>query len=278
LFATSLALAATTASAQSETPDSLPGVADLFPDALNWQQIEAKDKTADTRYGTLSLATGEQCPQTREPIRYLDIRLNDRSIGVLGCTPGGDHYLNFFGNRFELGGTDVIVLSSDAGGSGSLPPRLQLIVLPPDAAPRIEADPEFRSTDGTRNVAAFGSSLLFDLGYVDGNRKTAVFDGETLRIEQSAVKPEPLADAHCASIYNIVNACIARGRGNDEDFSGYSPGDFLRLLSRAEARPIEKLLNDPGFAQAEFMGVCATAARTGMAPDYGTFTALVCTP
>jgi len=277
LIALTLAVTAPSLHAQDVSAPLLR-VADLFPATLDWQPIEGGGRSLETRYGTLSTGPGKRCVPTGEPITYVEVLLNERPIGTLGCTPSGDYYLNFFRNRIELGGTDVVILSSDAGGSGSPPPRLHLILIRPDAPPRIEADPSFRSIDGTQQFAYKGTELWFDLGYVDGRRRFGVFDGGSLRISEQAVVPEPLQAEICERTHASLNACVSQGRMVDRDYTEYSLARFLGEISRAAARPIEELMHNPGFNQEAYMRVCASSAKTGVVPDYTIFAASVCTP
>jgi hypothetical protein len=185
-----VALGSVSAPAQPQIRDSEDASAAIFPATLDWQRIEGSAKAIETRSGRLTIGPStEKCRGSAEPIFYTEIRVEDDLLEKLGCTPNGDYYLVFFKNAFELREVHTVILGADAGGSGSPPQRLHLVVLTLSGEAHIEMDPEFRSIDGTERVASDGMRLWFDLGNVGQKRKLAIFDGETLRIEYRDMAP-----------------------------------------------------------------------------------------
>lgn len=254
-------------------------LATLFPPQLEWRPVAGNTTALATRFGTLTVAQGERCPGTGEPIFFVEIRLDGERIDALGCTPEGDYYLVFFKNAFVLGATDVVVLGAGAGGSGSPPERLHLIVLDRNRTLRIEQDPTFRSVDGTARVAVDGTRLWFDLGYAGHARRTAAFDGATLSVVHRSIAPAPVAARRCESGYRALSDCMQRGRSRG--LAGYSFAQFLyasSTLSTASRGSLRALGHHPGFSGDAFMEACRVAAERGELPDYASFAAGVCTP
>jgi hypothetical protein len=257
-------LAQPAAPVQTAAADGAVPFDSAFPAGLEWQAIDGYDRSVETRFGTLAREDGSQCPQTREPILGIELRLAGNLIASLGCTPDGDYYIVFFRNRFEHGDTDLVLFGATAGGSGSPPQRLHLIVLAPGAEPRILMDPEFRSVDGTERVASNGRELWFDLGFRDGALKRGHFDGATLEIDYVPIERMPVPRASCDFAYATLNECQQRGRG--KDYSDLTLSELLGLAgsySTAAGGTLRSLSHHPGFNGRAYVRMCQTLISTG---------------
>jgi hypothetical protein len=258
--------------AQPAAPDAAVPIDAAFPAGLEWQALSGDGRSVETRLGTLTLERGPQCAETREPINALDLKLAGNTFATIGCTLDGDYYIIHFRNRFEHGDTDLVLFSADAGGSGSPPPRLHLIVLSPGTEPRVLMDPEFRSSDWTQRVASDGRELWLDLGFRDGSLKRAHFDGETFTIDYV-----PVPQARCENAYQTLADCQSRGRG--EDFSGLTLIDMLRTresMSLASIRALRNVSQHPGFDGDAYVRTCAALIETGAMPEFTAFETAVC--
>lgn len=173
-----------------------------------WQPVEGSARELSTRFGLLTVVYRDGREGRTGAV---DVLLNGQPIRP-AFERSGDYGYVYFQNRFELGSQDVVVLSASAGGSGSPPPLLHVIVLGPDDERRVVSDPRFRSADGTQSVAADRGRLRFDLGYENGRRKTAVFDGDELTVDYRSVEPTPISVEQCSALYEIVvEECTPRG-------------------------------------------------------------------
>ncbi len=263
--------------AQPAAPDAAVPFDSAFPAGLEWQAIDGYERSVETRFGTLALERGSQCPQTREPILDIQLVLAGNLITSLGCTLDGDYYIVFFKNRFEHGDTDLVLFGASAGGSGSPPERLHLIVLAPGAEPRILMDPEFRSLDGTERVASDGRQLWLDLGFREGALKRAHFDGATFAIDYVPIERMPVARASCESVYRTLTDCLQRGRGRN--YSGLTLSELLGLVgsfSTASHRSLQSLSHHPGFDGNGYVQICESAISMGAMPEFDLFEATVC--
>jgi len=247
----------------------------VFPPGLEWNSITTSGESVETRFGTLALEQGRRC--SAEPIFGVELLLAGESIASLGCTPDGDYYIVRFKDRFQHGDTDLVLLGADAGGSGSPPERLHLIVLAPGAEPRILMDPEFRSLDGTQRVASDGGELWLDLGFREGALKRGHFDGATFVIDYVPIERMPVPRASCEDAYSTLGDCQQRGRGND--YSELTLNELLGLVgsfSTASRRGLQSLSHYPGFNGRAYVRMCQALISTGSMPAYESFESAVC--
>jgi hypothetical protein len=263
--------------AQPAAPGPAMPFESALPSALEWQPIVGGEQSLETRFGTLVLQRGSQCPQTREPILDTELILAGNRIATVGCTPDGDYYIVSFKNRFEHGETDLVLFGATAGGSGTPPQRLHLIVLAPGEEPVILMDPEFRSLDGTQRVASDGRELWLDLGFREGALKRGHFDGSTFAIDYVPIQRMPVRSASCDDAYRTLIDCLQRGRGRN--YSGLTLSELLGLIgafSTASHRSLQSLSHYPGFDGAGYVQMCASAISMGAMPKFDLFEATVC--
>jgi hypothetical protein len=252
--------------------------AGILPADLDWQPINGSERQIATRFGLLTVDRGEQCAGTREPAPQLEIRFEGALVQALPCLDG-DYYIASFRNAFALGPVDIVILGATGGGSGSPPQRLHLVIVDPASGPRLETDPDFRSVDWTENVASDGNRLWFDLGYDEGNRKTAVFAAGGLRIDRTPAAPTPLSDEICRSVRGALQDC--RARANGRDLAGYSISrliDDYRLLSTASRNVLRAVSHHPGFSGDEFVLACGLMSEAPAVAAYDQFAEAVCRP
>ena len=140
-------------------------------------------------------------------------------------------------------------------------------------------DPGFRSTFGRERVASDGRRLWFDLDYLEGDRKVAVFDGESLDVGFMPAEPAPLSGPECDAAYSTLLDCMQRGRG--KDYSALSLAGFLDdygTLSNASRGNLRRLSNLPGFRADAYMQICAVTAQAQLQPSRESFEAEICGP
>lgn len=256
-------------------PDAAVPIGSVFPPGLEWNSITTSGESVETRFGTLALEQGRRC--SAEPIFGVELTLAGNSIASLGCTPDGDYYIVRFKDRFQHGDTDLVLLGADAGGSGSPPQRLHLIVLAPGTEPKILMDPDFRSSDDTQMIASDGRELWLDLGFRAGSVKRAHFDGSTFTIDYVPVLPMPVPLARCEHVYATLGDCQQRRR--NRDYSGLTLSELLAVpgsVSNASRGNLQRLMQFPGFDGDAYMQFCARLVAPGEMPEFNEFQAAVC--
>jgi hypothetical protein len=254
LAAFTVATSAGTVMAQS------PNAGEPFDSALlDWHALRNGHEIAATRFGEIRIAyTGEGGERGGD----IEVRFDGKLVAPPIPRRGNTYSVLKVSEVFEFGDRDVVLLYADGGGSGTPSPLLHLIVVRAGGAGPLLTNPEFRSADWTTRVATDGSRIFFDLGYERREAKTAVFDGDRIRIYRAARDPAPLSEDDCRFLYGWVNgpSCLLR--------QGL-PNAALHRLADLEQRP--------GFHRELFERMCEEAGQRGVAPPHESFELTVCT-
>jgi len=90
-------------------------------------------------------------------------------------------------HHYRVGKSDVVFFSGACGGNACGPDPLYFLVLRHGTKPRVVADADFYSADGsTQPGRQVRNVIVIELGYEKGLEKWAEFDGERLRIRRAS--------------------------------------------------------------------------------------------
>jgi hypothetical protein len=156
---------------------------------------------------------------------------------------------------FPMKEGDVVIISIPAGAKG-IPPQYHVMLVNNNLFADLSSE-EFATEDWTFTVTQKGSELLFDLGFKDRKRKTAVYRNGVLYVGADVVgTPATVPKDRCASILNDVAECgrISRER-IPSDCSQHSIQESLPL---SITRNLFADANLPVFKEDNFYAVCAS--------------------
>lgn len=113
--------------------------------------------------------------------------------------------------KFTMGEQDVVLFGTNCGGTACVNDDLHFLVLQAEKPPKVVADPDFISSDGTVKAKISPGRIEVDLGNEGGKSKTAVFDGEKVIIQLASQKKTPLSEKDCKWLFEsgVDGQCIA---------------------------------------------------------------------
>jgi hypothetical protein len=160
---------------------------------------------------------------------------------------------------FPMKEGDVVIISIP--GARGLPPQYHVMLVNNDLFVDLSSE-EFATEDWTFNVARKGNELLFDLGFKDGKRKTAVYRNGVLYVGADIVgTPTTVPKDRCATILNNVADCgqISRERTPRD----CSQNSIQESMPMSITRSLFSDANLPVFKEDKFYSVCASICETG---------------
>lgn len=179
-------------------------------------------------------------------------------------------YLSLY-KLFQVSDTDVVLFSSNCGGSGCPADDFAFLMVHKGAEPKVITADGFDAYRQEVKTVQAGNIIKLKLGYSGGKRKLALLEGEQLSIRLEDVPAQPLQEEHCNWLYSdAIPACI-EARTTNPDCSN-PQGDF----SGAVMRGVAAMADYPGFVQAGFDQQCQQACQNGKASDYAMFGGDVC--
>jgi hypothetical protein len=172
---------------------------------------------------------------------------------------GADSFYASNEGVFPMKEGDVVIVSTPVGGK--MPWQHYVILV--NNGLFVELSPEgFGTEDWTFKVRRNGNELLFDLGFKDGKRKTAVYRHGMLYTGVDVVgTPTTVPKDRCAGILNNVIDCghLVRER-TPHDCSQNSIQESLPMYI---TRSLFTDANLPIFKEDNFYTVCASICETG---------------
>jgi hypothetical protein len=210
--------------------------------------------TISTRFGDVIVSKdADQCCSGSGWIQFGSNKMKVGSAGTLYASNEG---------VFAMKEGDIVIISIPGGARG-MPPEYHVILINKGLFVDLASEnSEFASEDGTFKVTRKGNELLFDLGFKNKKRKTAIYRDGGLYVGVHMVgKPASVPKDRCVSILNDVAFC---GRYNREKASrDCSQAAIGKNLSMAITRKLYADSNLPFFTEDNFFTVCASICETG---------------
>ncbi len=185
-------------------------------------------------------------------IRFRSTKIELRSAGTLSATKEG---------IFNMKEGDVLVLSVPAGAKG-VPPSYYVFLVHENTLSDLTAE-AFDSADWTFKVTRNGNELLFDLGFDNKKRKTAIYRDGVLYVGVDLTgRIATVPKSQCVNILNDVAYC---GQFNRK----LAPNDCTKesveaaYSSGAVSRRLFAESNLPVFTPENFYRVCASICKSG---------------
>jgi len=176
------------------------------------------------------------------------------------------------GSTFKLSDRDVVVLSSDAGGSGT-PPFYRIFSIRLNGTVEEMTTPEFDTADDTLVGKQRGNVIYFDLGYDSGLRKDAVLSSEGLKVSTKSVARPAYDRNDCKWLYGqALGECV-------KNPDNYRPCDNV-FHSMSTVRGLYSLEQNPRWnvAKDRFALACKKACETKKRPREAGFAKDICGP
>ncbi|PKN51230.1 MAG: hypothetical protein CVU55_13960 [Deltaproteobacteria bacterium HGW-Deltaproteobacteria-13] len=181
---------------------------------------------------------------------------------------GGDYA--FLYKSFRTSNYIAVLFGENAGGSATPVDTLYFLLLRPNKKPIVIRNKDFYSADGTMIIKQKNNDVLFDLGFEEKKKKTAILTSGKIVVRYDMVGVLPMELEDCNWLYeNSMNECI-KLRSDCEQARDYS-GDCVATMTG-----ITVLSNHPGFASSALDDICVTACKTGTAITFEQFKKRVC--
>lgn len=159
---------------------------------------------------------------------------------------------------------DVVLLSFNAGGSGSTN-SYSFLIINPDQTTKMVSDDDLQSEDGTFEVRKQGETIEIDFGYSGGLARRAKLVGTTLTVSSKKTsKVVPLSAEICEDLFKALKEC-----GETERKEMCDQGTWV--LSNATRGSFKVASQKPGFDAQGYNALCTQACATGEWPDKKTF-------
>lgn len=171
------------------------------------------------------------------------------------------NYLSLY-QVFSMGSRDVVLYGSNCGGSGCSNDALSLLVLAPGRMPRIVTSHDFASVDGTVGPRQENGRIVINLGFRDGVRREAIFDGVQLSFRSLTPARQEVPAGNCGWVRD--QALVACRDVKSRDTHCTDPRSSLPM---AITRTLDAIANAPGYRPQGFDQLCRSACQTGLLPD-----------
>ena len=173
---------------------------------------------------------------------------------------------------FPVGDSDVVLFSSNCGGSGCIDNDFGFLILKPNAAPKVVSHKELSANLGEVKTQQQGDTILMQLGYNAGKQVVATYKNEQVSLDYKTLPPQALKAEDCKWLYNeaIKSACI------DAKESNADCSDPTGTFIGAAMIEFAAISNYPGFKTEGFTQQCQQACRTGKTVDYASFSYVAC--
>lgn len=223
------------------------------------KQLDVADDTVQTRYGRLEItrSTPDMPPDT--------LLLDGKQVFQEEA-----FYLSLH-QYITQDQRDLVLFGSNCGGTGCPTDQFHLLSLEKDKAPQTITQDAFSAYPEDLKIRADGKSLIMDMGFAAGKRKTAVLLGNELNIVLEAAPKEFLGDDNCQWLHTDGLTACAEYRDVDPQCTD-PQADFTGYLMRGVAG----MADYPGFDAAAFTRHCTAACLSGQPVTYETFAKETC--
>lgn len=180
----------------------------------------------------------------------------------------------FLYRSFETNNYIAVLFGENAGGSGTPVDTLYFLLLRSNKKPMIITNKDFYSADGTMGIKQRRNDIVFDLGFEEKKRKTAMLTSGKVVVRYAIAKVRPMKLEDCKQVYEYASAeclqhkelkldCNKYGRNYMGD-SGNSSG-FIMGIS-----------HHPGFVDSALGNKCVKTCNTGKIVSFKQFKKDVC--
>jgi hypothetical protein len=169
---------------------------------------------------------------------------------------------------FSTKSFDLVLFETDAGGSGTVPGRVGLVIKSGDAFKFLSDD--LSSGDGKVSAKIRKDAIELDFGIVAGRNKTALIRYDFVSLGYLKREPsEGLPKKQCKLMFEALPECVAQ-----------TPecGDTLSSLAMAVQRPINMMFYDyPDISREQVSRLCDQACLSKRVNvTFGEFSRSVC--
>lgn len=227
------------------------------------QELQAPDANEEldsvaTRFGVLAIGRSD-------PNATLDTLLLDGKP----VFQQEDMYLSLH-YYFRRNEGDIVLFSSNCGGTGCQYDDFYYLLLSPNHAPKTVTAENFRTYRENLAPKVEGGNIILDLGYQDGKQKIATLAGETVSIALQVVPKSFIGEQDCRWLYDEALKSCRSLHGTD---GCKNPEEAMPAYL---TRGISIIGEHPGFAAEAFTRRCQLACTTDSVVDYPTFAKEVC--
>jgi uncharacterized protein YecT (DUF1311 family) len=173
---------------------------------------------------------------------------------------------------FPIGETDVVLFSSNCGGSGCSENEFGFLVLKPNAAPKVVSQKDFSAGVPQVKTRQQGDTVYLQLGYNAGRKTIATYKDEHVSIDYKTLPPQALEADECKWLYDELVKGVCISVKSDDPTCADPEGTFTGFAMRGLAAVAEY----PGFKADGFTQQCKQACRTGKTVDYASFSYVAC--
>ena len=234
----------------------------------------------------------EPCPDNNVAVFQIQkTRFGDANLVGFDCLPpsaimfngkkvfeNSGMYVGFEG-YFQQGNIDVLLLSTNSGGSGKPDVTLSFLLISPDQSTRIVSNPEFISKFGDIRTHQDNQGRIFvNLGFYEGHEIVAELDGAYLTIRTISKQGGSMNLNSCKELYDLgEQVCGGTLEEQTSDCRDYVTKfeQVAILWPLAAAGAFHRLSNMPGFKKAGYRKACVSWC-TGKPVLYDEFKKLTC--
>jgi hypothetical protein len=226
--------------------------------ALNVCKVEAGESTVATRLGELRATNGDLSGDLGATLK-----LNGRVV----FRTDGEPFLEIE-KIYRLSDRDIVLFSSNMGGSGTLPSYAALI-LRERAQPKLLNHDKFGSSTGTFVPKLVGEVVEVDLGFENKQRKVARIEGDQLTVTFARTQNTAISRRDCDELYDqTLGDCGLQDRQHCND--------AIWQISMASQREVHAMENTPGFNAKSFNRLCSRVCEARKKPKRADFGRLIC--
>ena len=177
----------------------------------------------------------------------------------------------FLYKSFQTSNYIAVLFGENPGGSGTPVDTLYFLLLRQGSKPSIVTNEDFYSADGIMNIKQKNNDVVFDLGFEEKKRKTAILTSGNVLVQYATVGAIPMKLESCQLLYeNSMSECMERKKRNNDCGQAYD-GDCHATMTG-----ITVLSSHPGFVSSALSEICTTVCKTGKAITFEQFKKKVC--
>jgi hypothetical protein len=174
-------------------------------------------------------------------------------------------------HRFQLSQGEAIIVSKDAGGTGTFPSYL-IVLLQQGQAPQLLSHADFYSETHTIIYSQKGDVISMDLGLQNGLKKTITLDKGQLLVGGTQVARAGLTESNCQWLHSDVLSMCAQSQnmGSECDPS------YVFEPNMVVSRGLNDMRQNANFNEKAMVTACYQACQQQTVSDYASFKKSVC--